>query len=94
MKQYRPAKDLIHVVGRKKGDAWGWQVVSTEDGGTGAHHDVGPWWPTGQEARYFASLMESRVYVSPLRDESSTGADRGSPFPVSASAEAAADPAT
>ena len=92
MKQYRPANPVIRVRINAKGQ---YQVEQVEDGGRGPQHtDLGPGWPTGKEAYDYARLMESRVYVSPLRDESSTGADRGSPFPVSASAEAAADPAT
>jgi hypothetical protein len=63
VKQYRPASDQIHIVYRK-----GYQVVSSEDGGRGPHHDLGPKWPTPETAFRYAETLRTMPDVSPLRE--------------------------
>jgi hypothetical protein len=65
MKQYREAPPQIHVTYGAKG----YQVVSTEKGGTGRRTNLGPPWPKPAEAASYAETLRTMPVVSPLRAE-------------------------
>lgn len=61
--------DVIRIRVYRDDKGWWYQPERVTDGGTGAHIDIGPRWPSpGKGAYRYCQTVESRP-ISPLRHE-------------------------